>query len=818
MKISWKSVLNIVAPLVLFVIIAYAYFPPLLEGKTLTAHDISTSTGMAKEIGDHRAATGEEALWTNSMFGGMPAYMISTRFTGNLVVYLNKILLFGARPASYLILWFASFYIMLLVLGVNPWLSFGGALVYGFTSNFFILVSAGHMTKVLTLGYVPFVIAGVILAFRERRLLGAALTGIGLSLMISANHPQMTYYTMMVVLVMGLVYFIDAIKKKLIGGYFKSVGLLVLAVVLALGANFSRLYTTYEYMKYSTRGTSELASIPSENKTSGLNRDYITDWSYGLGETFTLLIPNYRGGISGSFENHRKTETYKVLKRNGVEGFEQKSQQISAYWGPQMITSGPTYVGALVCFLFVLGMFLIKGKEKWWLVAATLMSIMLSWGKFFPFLTDMFIDYFPFYNKFRDVTMILVVAHFTMPLLAILSVKEIVSRNIPRKEFVNAFLWAFAVTGGFSLLLTLAPGLGGSFLLDQEGGYPEWLRDAVVLDRKDLLRADAIRSFALILAGALVLWFAYVGKLKWKLVYVLLALIFVFDMWPVDKRYLNDNKFVGSSKAKTTQSPTAADNFILRDKSLDYRVLNLATSTFNDASTSYYHKSIGGYHGAKMLRYNELISSVISPELQKIQQRFGTFKGDPSTIFTGLSAINMLNTKYLIYNPGAQPLPNPLKLGNAWCVPRVRMVGNADEELRAVASFDPSLEAIVDMRFSPLLEGKSTFVDSGAIIRLEEYFPNRLVYDFEAPSAQVAVFSEIYYPKGWQAFIDGKKVDHFRANYVLRAMSIPAGKHKIEFKFHPNSYFMGNKVSYASSGLLLLMVLGVVFMEVKKKK
>ncbi len=818
MNINWKSVLNYVMPLFLFVVIAYAYFSPLMEGKSLTAHDISTYKGMSKELIDYRNETGKEALWTNSMFGGMPAYMISMGFTGNLVSKINKVLLVGKRPASYLILWFVSFYALLLVMGVSPWLSFAGALVYGLTSNFFVLVGAGHMTKVLTLGYVPFVLAGIILAFRQRRLMGAVIMGLALSLMINANHPQMTFYTFLIVLVFGVVYLIEAIKKKALSGFFKTIGVLAIAAVLAVGANFSRLYTTFEYLKYSTRGKTELTSIPSENKTGGLNRDYITDWSYGLGETFTLIIPNYRGGKSGSFDNYRQTETYKVMKQKGVEGYEQKSQQISSYWGPQMVTSGPTYVGALVCFLFVLGLFLIKTKEKWWLGAITLLAIMLSWGKFFPFLTDLFIDYFPFYNKFRDVTMILIIVHITMPLLGILAVKEVVKGNIQKKDFIKSFWWALGLTGGFSLIVTLMPGLAGDFLLDHEVGYPEWLQNAAIADRKSLLTSDAIRSFALIAAGAVLLWLGYFKKLKWNYVFPLLALLFVIDMWPVDKRYLNNDKFISPRKEKTEMEPSVADKFILNDKELDFRVLNLSVSPWMDATTSYFHKSIGGYHGAKMLRYNEMISYVISPELQKIQERFRSFNGDPASIFVGLNALNMLNTKYIIYNPQAQPLPNPLKLGNAWCVSSLRFVENADEELEAIKHIDPKKEAVVDKRFKEMISTDNYKPSALGTIRLNKYVANNLVYQFEADEDQVVVFSEIYYPKGWKVYIDDKETEHFCANYVLRAMHVPAGKHTIEFKFHPDSYYMGKNVSYAASTVFILLILGVILMEVRKKK
>lgn len=822
--INWKSIgLNYILPILLFIGIAYAYFSPQLEGKVLKAHDTEVYLASAKEVNDFRRETGEEALWTNSMFGGMPAYHISTVYSGNKVSIIGKILLLGKRPASYLFLWFISFFVLMLALGVNPWLSFAGALAYGFTSNFFVLTGAGHMTKILTLGYSALVFAGLIWAFKGKRLLGASILGISLSLMLNSGHPQMTYYTGLGVLIYGLVYLVFAFKEKTLPNFFITVGMLLVAVVLAVGTNYGRMVSDARYAKYTTRGKTELTVPTGEetNRTGGLDKNYIWDWSYGKGETFTIMIPNFRGGASKSVG--RDSESYKTLRKNGVKEPQRAVQSLYAYWGPQQITSGPSYFGAVIIFLFVLGLFLVKGREKWWLLALSLFSILLSWGKNLPWFAGFFIDYFPLFNKFRDMSMLLVITHFTMPVLAILALKEVLQQKWDNTNINKALYWSFGLTGGLSLIFALIPTLAGSFTSENEmiasrleASLPGWLMDSLIQDRQNLLKSDAFRSFGLVLIGAGIIWAFINKKIKQPLVIGLFAVLFVIDLWPVDKRYLNNDNFVSKSKGAKVVQKTKADEVILQDKDLDYRVLNLTVSPFNDATTSYYHKSIGGYHGAKLQRYQELIEAYISPEMQKMTQNFKGATG-ASEIFKGLSAINMLNTKYVIVNPNSGPIKNPLALGNAWPVSQIKLVANADEELAGVGTINPSKQAVVDKRFLGALKGFKDDTITTAKVKLISYAPNHLKYTYQSDKQEAVIFSEIYYEDGWNAYIDGEKSGYFRANYVLRGLVVPQGNHEIEFKFEPTSFYTGNTISLASSILLILVFLGVLGLEVRKK-
>lgn len=821
--LNWKSIgLNYALPIVLFLAIAYAYFSPQLEGKVLKAHDTEVYLASAKEINDFRRETGEEALWTNSMFGGMPAYHISTKYTGNKVSIIGKMLLLGSRPASYLFLWFISFFVLMLALGVKPWLSFVGALAYGFTSNFFVLTGAGHMTKILTLGYSALVFAGLIWAFKGKKWLGASVLGIALSLMLNSGHPQMTYYTGLGVLIFGMVYLIFAIKEKTVLNFFTIVGILLVSVVLALGTNYGRTVADSRYAKYTTRGKTEL-TVPTgqeTNRTGGLDKNYIWDWSYGKGETFTIMIPNFRGGASKSIG--KDSESYKILRKNGVKEPQRAIQSLYAYWGPQQITSGPSYFGAIICFLFILGLFLVKGRDKWWLLALTVFSILLSWGKNLPWFAGFFIDYFPLFNKFRDMSMLLVIAHFTMPVLAILALKEVFQEKWDKAHLTKALYWSFGLTGGLSLVFAIMPSLSGSFTSENamiatrlEGTLPAWLMETLILDRQDLLKTDAFRSFFLILIAAGLLWAFVNNKIKQPLVIGAFALLFLVDMWPIAKRYLNNDNFQSKSKSVKVVEASKADKQILLDKDLSYRVLNLTVSPFNDATTSYFHKSIGGYHGAKLQRYQELIEAHISPEMQAMSSNF---KGATSAqdIFTGLTALNMLNTRYVIVNPNSSPVANPLALGNAWGIQQVRIVQNADEEIAGVKNIDPAKQAVVDKKFESALSGFTNDTISNAVVKLISYAPNHLKYTYNSDKKEAVIFSEIYYEDGWNAYIDGEKTDYFRANYVLRGLVVPEGKHDIEFVFEPSSFYTGNTISLASSILLILAFVGVLILEGKK--
>ena len=805
-----------------FLLISIAYFvPDVLEGKKLSQHDIVQFKGMSKEIVDHRAKYGEEPLWTNSMFGGMPAYLISTQYKSNVLRQVHRIFtLYDFRPVSFIFLYLIGSYIALLLFGVSPWLSFAGAIAYAFSSYFFIIIQAGHVSKVLALGYLPPIVAGVYASFRGKALFGSLITGVFLGLQILVNHLQITYYTMLIILVLGIFELVNAIRNKSYVGFLKPFPWLILFVFLAIGANFSSLFTTYEYGKYSIRGKSEL-SVNAENKTSGLDKDYATQWSYGTGETFTLLIPDFMGG-SSSGALKPSSHTYDYIKNTYGAGEARKFiESAPLYWGKQPITSGPVYVGAVVVFLFVMGMFIVKGTVKWWLFAVTAVSILLAWGHNFSLLTNFMLDNFPGYNKFRTVSMTLIMAQFAIPLLAILALKEILSGNIPKKDFLRSLKYSFFGLGGLTLILLI---ISGSF--DMTAPVDEQLRaqgldaivDAIQMDRLSLLRSDAFRSLIFLSLSAALVYFAFLKKIRFNTIIILLSVLLLFDMWPVNKRYLGTKDFVTKKEDKTPFAASTADLVILRDQDPDFRVLNLSVSVLQDASTSWFHKSIGGYHGAKMRRFQELFDHNIQHEITRLVE---TMQNRPvpqaldSTMAT-LGTLNMLNTRYIIYNTEAPPLVNAHESGNAWFVPQVSIVPDADAEMAAIAAFDPKNVAVIDSRFSSDLDGFKPASDSAASISLSEYRANYLKYISYAESEQLAVFSEVYYDKGWQAYVDDKPVTHFRANYLLRAMRVPPGNHTIEFKFHPGSYYLGEKISLASSLILVLLVLGMGWIEYKK--
>ncbi len=777
---------------VILIVISYLYAYPILEGKVIQQHDKTTFLGTSKEIRDYRDKTGEEALWTNSIFGGMPSYLISTSYKANLIKKVNDFLQVGKRPASQIFLILLGGYLALIMFGVNPWLSLIGAIAIGFTSYNFIIISAGHNSKVFAIAYMAPTIASIYYTLKKKMLVGGALTALFLGLMINAGHFQVAYYTFLTVLILGIVEMIYSFKTK-DTSFIKRIVVLIIAVFLALGSNFSSLWTTYEYGKYSTRGKSELTH-DADNKTSGLDKDYAMDWSYGIGETFTLLIPNFKGGASvGSVgENSNTYEFFK--KAQGERYASQVINQLPLYWGTQPGTSGPVYFGAIIIFLFVLGIFLLDKRLKWWLITATLIAIVLSWGHNFRFFSEIFLDYFPGYNKFRVVSMTLVIAQITVPLMAILVLKKIIEENIERGIIEKALKYSLYIVGGLTLFFAIFPGLLFDFNapIDQQyiaqGGRA--FVDALQDDRKMLLRNDAFRSFVFILISVGAIYFYLKDKLKLNYLYGILFLLIIVDMWGVDKRYLNDNNFVSKREAKEPFKMSQADKYILQDTDPNFRVFNLSVDPFNDASTAYFHKSIGGYHGAKMKRYQELIEYQISKN--------------------NMDVLNMLNTKYFIIpDNNRQPVPqyNPEALGNAWFVNNYHIVEDANEEIAALSDFNPANEAIIDKRYSRYVEGKEFTKDSLSYIQLESYKPNQLIYKAECSNEELAVFSEIYYPKGWNVFIDGQSVNHFRANYILRAMVIPAGSHTIEFKFEPKSFYLGNKISLASSSILLLLLL-----------
>ncbi len=806
-RFSLRSLYPHLIAIVVFLALTLAYFSPILEGKALEQHDIAQFLGMSKEIRDFRAATGQEPLWTNSMFGGMPAYLISVVYKGNLFRYVDRLFAVGLpSPARYFFLYMLGFYLLLVVVyKVKPWLAVVGSIAFGLSSYFLIILAAGHNSKAHAIGYMAPLLAGVLLAFRGKPFAGMVLTAVFMALQMTAGHPQITYYTLMIVLIYGIVMLVVAFRDHLLPRFVKIVFLLLLAVVLGVSTNTASLWLVNEYSKVSIRGKSEL-SFDKQNTTSGLDKDYIlNDYSYGIAETMNLFIPNFVGGASEGFD--LKSETYRMLRDANVPNARQIATAYPlAYWGPQRFTAGPVYLGAVVIFLFFLGLFLVKGPEKWWIVSVTVLAILLAWGKHFRPFSEFFIYYFPGYNKFRTVSMTLVMAELTVPLLGVLAIKRLLEGELTKEEVVAAVKKSFLILGGVSLLFALVPGLFFSFSapIDEQlrsAGWPDRFIAAVRADRKHLFVSDAWRSFIFVaLAALLVAAMAY-KKIKPSWFYVLLGLLILADQWSVDKRYLNNDDFVPKREMKEPFKPTAADLEILKDKSLDYRVMNLTVSTFNDASTSYFHKSIGGYHGAKMRRYQDLITYQISKNNMKV--------------------LNMLNTKYFIVPGQGGPVArrNDGALGNAWFVSSYRRVKDADQEILALNDFIPEQEAIInESQFGAYVKDFQASEDTTAHIRMLSYAPNHLVYEYEASRPALAVFSEIYYQPGWQSYVDGQPVDHFRADYVLRAMVLPAGKHKVEFFFRPKGYFVGDKIDLAGSLLLFLLVAGALYLEWFRKE
>jgi len=813
-----NKIVPVIISVLAFFIIALAYFPQIIEGKKLVQHDNQTYLGTSKELRDYREETGKEALWTNSQFGGMPAYLISTEYKGNLAEWINRALQFAPRPVSFVFILLLGFFILLLALNINPWLSLAGAIAFAFASFNFVLITAGHNSQVIAIAYMAPTLAGFILAFRKNKWLGAAVAGLFLSLEILAGHPQITYYTAIIVLFFGLSELYFAIRNKTLPDFLKTAGILSIALFLAVASNFGRLYTTYEYGKYSMRTKSELTG-DKEDETKGLPKSYITGWSYGKAETMTLLVPGFQGGSSNEPVSE-KSATYQLFAQNNpAQAKEIVKGGLPLYWGTQPGTSGPVYVGAIIVFLFVLGLFIVENRLRWWILGVTILGIFMSWGKNFMFLTDFFVNHVPGYNKFRTVSMALVIAGLTMPLLGLVALKESLFGSIPDKKFSTGLKWSFGLTAGFSLLLVLIPSLAGSFVSPNDGHYQQVLADAFRDDRRALLRADAFRSFIFITLAAGSILLARMKKLKVEYAIAIIGILFLVDMWGVDKRYLNDSHFSSKRQAKQVFVPTKADNFILEDNDPDFRVLNLTVNTFSDASTSYFHKSIGGYHGAKMRRYQDLINTELINEISDLITFLQNPAGiNPDSVFSSLNVLNMLNTRYYIVNPNGAPLMNPTAMGNAWFVNKVSLAENADDELARLKNLNLAQMAVSDKKFEAYLPVKEFQADSAATIVLTSYAPNELKYTSKSSVDGLAVFSEIYYEKGWNAYIDGVKTDHIRVNYLLRGLVLPAGEHEIEFRFHPASYYIGEKISFAGSLILILALAGIVYLEIKKKK
>jgi hypothetical protein len=901
-KIDFKKWLPYGVGILTFLIVVLVYFGPLWQGKQVRQGDNKTFLGVSKEVVDYRQANdGKEALWTNSLFGGMPAYQVSVSKKENLLRYIDSYLfrLSLPRPADYVFLYMLGFFILLLVLKVDPWLSIIGALAFGFSSYFFIILEAGHNSKAHAIGYMAPTLAFIIYTFRSKKyLIGGTFFALFMALELYTNHPQIAYYLMFIVLAYGASELWGAIREKQLLHFTKAVGVLFIGLLLAVAVNLNNYWTTYEYSPETIRGKSEL-TFDKHIKSSGLDKDYATQWSYGIDETWTLMIPNAKGGGSIPISQYAP----KALDEANPQ-YRQNIAQIGTYWGDQPMTSGPVYVGAIIVFLFILGLLIVPGRLKWSLLAVTLISIFLSWGHNWMAFSNLFFDYFPAYNKFRTVSMILVIAELTMVLLAILALDAIIKRPQLLKENARALYISLALTGGLSLVFYLLPDTFFSFLnkmdLEQlaslQKQYPDQamlyqeLFDELANVRMSIFKADSMRSFLfIVLAAGLIFGYGRKQFNKYAFYGVIGLLIFI-DLAAVNHRFLNDDSYEKKSKAKIPYAMTDADRQILQDKSLDFRVFNTTVNTFNDASTSYNHKSIGGYHGAKLRRYQDLIEHHLS--------------------VGNMEVLNMLNTKYFIVG-GQEQAPqaqmNPSALGNAWFVKNINWVNNADHEIihlgrvieikalgdisklsvygrplqsidtilwtspiftigfdetekkislsrlpikagityvvgndpsntdsnfidlsnlengnllaskqfemREIYDFKPAETAVVDKRFKAYLDQHTFEYSPTASIQLSSYAPNELKYTTHADRSQLAVFSEIYYNKGWNAYLDGKKVDYIRANYVLRSLVVPAGDHTLVFKFEPSSYFIGKQITLISSSLLILLVLFTTYWE-----
>lgn len=832
-----KKILPDLIAILAFVLISFAYFFPAdIEGRILFQHDTAAGASAGQEAKEYYEQTGERTRWTNSLFGGMPTYQISPSYDSTVPLqWTQKIYqLFLPTYVNLTFILMLGFYILLRAFGIPAWLAGLGGIMWAFSSYFFILISAGHIWKFITLAYIPPTIAGIVLAYRGKLLAGGILTAFFIALQIMSNHVQMSYYFLFVILFIAGAYFEDAWRNKTLPRFFKASAVLLVAALIGVAANLSNLYHTYTYSKETMRGKSELVQTGDAAKqtSSGLDRDYITNWSYGIGETWTLLVPNFKGGSSSAPLSQSETA---MEKANPMYGSLYNS--FPQYFGSQPWTAGPVYVGAFVLFLFVLGCFIVKGPLKWALLGATFFSIVLAWGKNFMPLTDFFIDYVPMYNKFRAVSSILVIAEFTIPLLAIFALKRVLEEPGIWKANKKAFGISLALTAGVALLLTVAPGsLGSGFVPAQEAQMLQNAVDQQMIPANELsgilanlsemrgalVSADALRSFIIICIGCALLWLHAAGKLRRSLTVAGITALCLVDMWSVNKRYLHDEQFVPRSIQTETFSKTKTDELILQDKSPDYRVLNFATDAFNENNTSYWHKNIGGYHAAKLRRYQELIERHISPEMQAAYQAIAAAGGEMDSVDASkFRVLNMLNTKYFILPSGQQgqtvPVLNPYANGNAWFVKNVQYVNNANEEIDALKTILPTETAVVDARFKNMLKGISeAHKDSLSSIRLTSYEPNRLVYETENAGDGIAVFSEIYYPNGWQVTIDGKPAGLGRADYVLRALYIPAGKHTVEMRFDPKSLHVTEGIAYGALALLVIGVAAVALIARKK--
>ncbi|SKB66605.1 YfhO family protein [Daejeonella lutea] len=807
----------------IFIAICFVYFSPALQGKALFQSDVIQAQGMQKEIMDYKAKDGKGPLWTNSMFGGMPSYQIWVQYPNNITTYV--ISFFKAvfpNPIDTVLLYLLGAYFLFCVLRMNPWLAAAGAIAFAFSSYNFQIIDAGHSNKAIAIAFFAPILAGIIMTFRRQYLAGAAITALFLAIEIRTNHIQMTYYLFLVLLILIGIELYHAIKAKTTKEFIKSFAYLAAAAVLSIAVNAGALWTSYEYAKESTRGPSNLTTDKSE-PNNGLDRDYAYAWSQGVGESLTFLVPNAYGGASGVSDLGVDSEVAKTLGSKGIpaEQIMPAMQQLygvglSTYWGDKQFTSGPWYFGAIICFLFVLGLFIIKHRIKWWILSATLLCLLLSFGRHMPFLSDIFFNYFPLYNKFRAVESILVIAALLVPVLAILAVKEVAFHTEDPNKLKKHLLYSLYITGGLLLILIAVPSLLLDFratghnqfveqltqLTNGDRPFADSIANSLIQDRISMARMDALRSLVFVLIGAGLIWTLINKKLSPQIVFILLAAVILGDMWNIDRRYLNNEKFVEKNVLAQQFQPRDVDQMIMRDTS-NYRVFDLSgrQGPFSDSGPSYFHKSLGGYHAAKLKRYQELLD----------KQFNGSINED---------VLDMLNTKYVITSDqtgSKQTVQNrDSAAGNAWFVPSVTYVKNADQEMAAISSFDPKKVMIVSEEFKPMIDLRRIGFDANGFIRLTSYHPDLMTYEYSSGKDALAVFSEMYYKHGWNAYVDGQKVPYFRANYLLRAAQLPGGNHKLEFKFEPASYYTGEIISLIASILLVLALGYAMYLEAKK--
>ena len=825
---SIKKSLPDVLAVLLFAVLAFAYFFPAdIEGRILYRHDASAGRGAGQEGVEYREKTGERTRWTNALFSGMPTYQMAPSYgsTEILAKAANAYHLWLPENVWYVFAYLLGFYILLRAFDFRQHLAVLGSILWAFSTYFLIIIAAGHIWKVWALAYLPPMIAGLVLAYRGKYLWGLLLTAVFTAFEINANHVQMTYYYLFIIIFLVIAWLIDAIRKKQMERFLKATAVCAAGAAIGVCINLSNIYHTWEYSKESMRGKSELVKQNSGNQTnSGLERDYITQWSYGIGETWTLLVPNTKGGASVPLSMNE------TAMAKADPNYTSIYQQIGQYWGEQPGTSGPVYVGAFVLFLFILGLFIVKGPVKWALLAATILSIMLSWGKNFMGLTDFFIDYMPMYAKFRTVASILVIAEFTIPLLAMLALKKFLEepeQMKPRMKYVGI---SFLLTGGVAMLFSVMPSaFFDSFISSGElralqslpAEHVTPLTNNLIEMRQAMFTSDSLRSFYIILVGTGILLAVAFGKLNKEYAVGIILVLCLVDLWTVNKRYLNDEMFVPKSEREAPQQKTQTDELILRDQSLDYRVLNLASNTFNENETSYYHKSIGGYHAAKLRRYQELIERYINPEMQQLFKSVSEAGGDMTQVKGDsiFPVLNMLNAKYFIFPlEGGQtvPIQNPYVYGNAWFVDQLNYVDNANQEMDALGRLDLRHQAVADAKFKAQL-GEAVEQDTASVVIITGYEPNRLAYDVNSGKGGVLVFSEIYYP-GWTATIDGEPVELGRVDYVLRAMNVKPGRHEVVLSFFPKSVNTTETIAYISYLILFLVIIGALFMEYRRRK